>query len=129
MKKALLLVLISLFFAGLVEARDYIVEKKAGDLTVMIRIDRNPPVVGSNNLDITLKDATGREVTDANIVVDYGMSGMPGMPAMNYRTGTQLQNGKYGATVKLSMAGPWTVTLKISRQGKTATTRFTVDAR
>ncbi len=129
MKKIVWLVLVCLLFAGLAEAKDYIINKKAGDLDVTIRIDRNPPIVGNNNLEIGLKDSSGREVTDARVSVDYGMPAMPGMPAMNYRTDTKLQGGKYGAAVKFSMAGSWNVTVKINRQGKLASTKFTVDVR
>lgn len=129
MKRAMLLALITLFLAGLAEAGDYVIEKKAGDLSVTVRIDRSPPVVGSNNLEIGLKDIAGREVTDATVAVDYSMAAMPGMPAMNYKTGTRIQKGKYVTAINLSMAGPWTVTIRISRQGKTASTRFTVDVR
>lgn len=129
MKKALWLILICVLIAGLAEAKDYTINKKAGDLSVTVQIDRNPPIVGDNNLEIGLKDASGRDVTDAVVTVDYGMSAMPGMPAMNYRTNTELRSGKYKATLKLSMAGSWNVTVKINRQGKMLSTRFTVDAR
>lgn len=129
MKKVMWLVLIGLLFAGLAEAKDFIINKKAGNLDVTIRIDKNPPIVGTNNLAIGLKDVSGREVTDARVTVDYGMSGMPGMPAMNYKTDAQLRGGMYSAKLKLSMAGPWNVVIKINRQGKTVSTKFTVDAR
>jgi len=129
MKKMVWLIVIVMLFAGLAEAKDYMLNKKAGDLAVTVRIDRNPPIVGINNLEIGLKDASGREVTDALVTVDYGMAGMPGMPAMNYKANAPLRSGKYNAAMKLSMAGPWNVTVKINRQGKTVSTKFTVDAR
>jgi len=129
MKKVLWLVVIGLLFAGLAEAKEYLVNKKAGNLEATIRIDKNPPIVGTNNMEISLKDASGKEVTDARVTVEYGMPAMPGMPAMNYRTDARLQGAKYRAALTLSMAGSWNVTVKINRQGKPASAKFTVDAR
>jgi hypothetical protein len=129
MKKAIWMIMILLLVAGAAWAKDFTLTKKAGDLTVDIKIDKNPPVVGNNNMMVGIKDASGKEVTDAKVAVDYGMPAMPGMPAMNYKTYGMLHGSLYHAIMNLSMSGSWNVTVKINRQGKTVSTKFSIDAR
>ena len=92
---------------GLAFAKDYELTKKAGDYTVLITIDKNPPVTGKNNMAVGIKDGAGKDVTDATVVIDYVMPAMPGMPAMNYKAGTSLKNKRYVAEVDFSMSGSW----------------------
>lgn len=129
MKKAIWVMMIVLLVAGAAWAKDFTLTKKAGDLTADIRIDKNPPVVGNNNLSLIIKDGSGKEVKDAKVSVDYGMAAMPGMPAMNYKTSAMLHGNIYHAVMNLSMSGSWNVTVKINRQGKAVSTKFSIDAR
>jgi len=129
MKKVIWMMMVVLLMAGAVWAKDFALTKKAGDLTVDIKMDKNPPVVGNNNMMVALKDASGKDVTDAKVAVDYGMPAMPGMPAMNYKTMAMLRGNVYHAIMNLSMSGSWNVTVKINRQGKTVSTKFSIDAR
>ena len=128
MKKIAVISLILLLIAGMAYAKDYEVKKKAGDYDVTVKIDKNPPVVGDNNIEIEIKDASGKYVTDAKVKVEYSMPAMPGMPAMNYKTDTELKGNEYRAKMNLSMAGSWNVAVKISRGGKITTVKFNVDA-
>ena len=57
------------------------------------------------------------------------MPAMPGMPAMNYKTDALLQGVEYKAVMGLSMSGSWNIAVKITKAGKTATLKFTVDAK
>ena len=129
MKKTVVYALVFLLFAGIAYAKDYEVKKKAGQYDVEVKIDKNPPVVGDNTISIEIKDASGKYVTDATVKVDYGMSAMPGMPAMNYKTDTVLKGNEYKAVMSLSMSGPWNIAVKIARDGKTSSAKFSVDAR
>lgn len=128
MKQLIIVMLMVVLSGGLAVAKDYEVKKKAGDFDVEIRIDKNPPVVGDNNISVEVKE-TGRAVTDAKIVVDYSMPAMPGMPAMNYKTDAELKGNAYKAVMNLSMSGPWNIAVKITKAGKTTTAKFTVDAK
>jgi hypothetical protein len=128
MKKVVLLTLVFLLIGGIAYANEFTVQKKAGAYDLTVKIDRNPPIVGDNNMTISVKDASGRAVTDAKVAVAYMMPGMPGMPAMNYKTGATLKGGDYSAKMTLSMAGSWNVTVKVTRAGKTSMMKFTVDA-
>jgi len=128
MKKLVVFTLILLLTAGIAYAKDYEVKKKAGGYDVIVKIDKNPPVVGDNNITIDIKDAAGKNVTDAKVKVEYSMPAMPGMPAMNYKTDTKLKGYGYKAKMNLSMSGAWNVAVKITRGGKTTSVKFNVDA-
>lgn len=129
MKKILLLVVaVVLMMAGAVYAKGLEVKQKAGDYNVVVRLDKNPPVAGNNNIEIEIKDASGKPVTDAKVKVDYTMPAMPGMPAMNYKTDAGLTDATYTAKLNLSMSGGWNIAVKIARGGKTSTVKFNIDA-
>jgi hypothetical protein len=115
--------------AGVVFAKDYEVSKKAGDYNVVLKIDKNPPVAGDNNVEIMITDASGKHVTDAKVVLNYSMPAMAGMPAMNYKADAQPKGNVYTTKVNYSMAGSWNNELRIIRADKTVSTRFTVDAK
>ena len=103
--------------------------KKAGEYTALIKIDRNPPITGKNNMFIELKDGGSKAVTEAAVAVDYGMPAMPGMPAMNYKTSAAAHGNVYHAVLDFSMSGAWTVTIKITKAGKTQTVKLNVDVK
>jgi hypothetical protein len=126
MKKFVLILMVLFLTAGVAFAKDYEITKKAGDYTVQIRMDRNPPVVGANQIAIGIK-AKAADVTDATVLVDYGMAAMPGMPAMNYKAKTDLTDKKFHGKLNLSMSGPWFINVKITRAGKTQTVKLNVD--
>lgn len=128
MKKLTIITMILFLAVGIAYAKDYEVRKKAGEFEVEVKIDRNPPVVGDNNLKIEIKDTSGKYVTDAKVAVDYSMPAMPGMPAMNYKTDAELKGNEYKARMNLSMSGPWNIAVKITKGGKTSSMKFNIDA-
>ena len=103
--------------------------KKAGDYTVGLTMEKNPPVMGKNNVDVSVKDAAGAAVIDAKVVVEYSMPAMSGMPAMNYKANADLKGGTYKAVIEPSMSGSWNLAVKISRGGKTETAKYTMDVK
>jgi len=103
--------------------------KNAGEYTVGLTMEKNPPVMGKNNVDVSVKDAKGAAVIDAKVVVEYSMPAMPGMPAMNYKTNADLKGTVYRAVIEPSMSGSWNVAVKISRGGKTETAKYTMDVK
>jgi len=129
MKRLLLAVMAVLLVAGTAVAKDYEVTKKAGDYTVVVKMDRNPPITGDNNLSVAIKDAAGAEVKDAKVAVEYTMAAMPGMPAVKVKTDTELKGGEYKAKLNFSMAGGWSVAVIINRGDKKAQAKFSVDVR
>jgi predicted small secreted protein len=129
MKRITLIVCVLLLAVGLAYAKDYEMTKKAGEYTVMVTIDKNPPVTGKNNMTVGIKDGAGKDVTDAAVAIDYTMPAMPGMPAMNYKAGTSLKNKRYVAEVDFSMSGSWSIAVKITRGGKTQSVKLNVDVK
>jgi hypothetical protein len=124
-----LVVLLVVLVAGMAFAKEYKVQKKAGDYTVDIKMDKDPPVVGTNNVEIAIKDKAGKAVTDAKVLVTASMPAMPGMPAVDNKAEAKLDGGMYKAKIDLSMGGSWNMSVRITQGGKTATAKWTVDAR
>ena len=131
MKRLMVITAVMFLLAGIsmVYAKDYEMTKKAGDYTVQVTIDKNPPVTGNNNIAVGIKDKAGKDVTDAMVAIDYVMPPMPGMPAMNYKAGTSLKDKRYVAALDFSMSGPWSVVIKITRGGKTQSAKLNVDVK
>jgi hypothetical protein len=128
MKRLALIILVLFLTVGLAYAKDYEMTKKAGEYTVQVLIDKNPPVTGINKMMISIQDAKG-VVTDAMVAIDYGMPAMPGMPAMNYKTTGVLKGKSYLASINFSTAGPWSIVVKITRGGKTQSVKLNVDVK
>lgn len=129
MKRLTIIVIAIILVAGVVYAKDYEVTKKAGDFNVVIKIDKNPPVAGKNNVEIAITDASGKAVTDAKVVLNYSMPAMAGMPAMSYKADGQLKGTVYRTSTNYSMSGSWNNEIKITRADKTQSAKFTVDAK
>jgi len=110
------------------DARGIEMKKRVGDLEAGMRIDRSPPVLGDNNIEIELKDAAGKAVTDAKVLVNYYMPPMPRMAPMNYTTDAKLKGDKYKAKMNFIMSGPWIIAVKINHAGRTSTVKFNIDA-
>ena len=123
------MVLLVVLVAGIAFAKESSVQKKAGDYSVEIKMDKDPPVVGANNVEILIKDKAGKAVMDAKVLVTASMPAMPGMPAMENKADAKLDGGKYKAKIDLSMGGSWNMSVRITQGGKTATAKWTVDAR
>jgi len=129
MKRVFYVVLALLFAFGVSYAKDLEVKKKAGQYDVQIKIDKNPPIVGENAIEVEIKDPSGKYITDAKVMVKYSMPPMPGMPAMNYKTEAKLEGYEYKAKMNLSMSGAWNIVIKITKDGSTQSVKFNVDAR
>ena len=126
--KTWLIFVLALLAAGpAVYAKDLDLMGRAGEFEVHARIDKNPPILGRNHMEIEIKDSGGR-VTDATVTVNYYMPPMPRMAPMNYTTNAELKGEKYRATMDLIMAGPWIIRVLITRDGKKATAKFNIDA-
>ena len=68
---------------------------------VVLRIDKNPPVLGDNQVEVEIKDPSGKYVTDAEVLINYYMPPMPRMVPMNYKVDAKLKGEKYGAKMIL----------------------------
>ena len=129
MKKIIPLVVIMVLVVGTAWGKNYEITKKADEYTLKIEIDKNPPVVGKNNMTLTVQDPSGKNITDAQIRIEYGMAPMPGMPASNFKAQAALQGDRYGTVFEPTMAGPWNLSIKITRAAKTSTAKLTLDVK
>lgn len=90
-------------------------------LDITFRSEPTPPVTGENKLEVTVKDAAGKPVMDADVSVMFRMPAMPSMnmPEMKNRAPLKHQTaGVYRGTGNVMMAGGWEVTISVKRGGK-----------
>jgi len=111
------------------EAADYRVRKNVEGLAFDIAINRNPPVLGDNEIRIEIRDAEGHAVIDAEVLVNYYMPPMPRMAPMNYTIPAPLKGKEYRAVMDLIMAGPWNIVIRAKTQGKLLRMTFPIDVR
>jgi hypothetical protein len=123
-----MIILILFLIPGIANPKGYEVKRKAGEYETEVKIDKYPPVLGDNRIEIEIKDAGGKPITDAKVLVNYYMPPMPRMAPMNYITDAKLKGDKYKATMNFIMSGPWIIAIKISHAGKMSTAKFNVDA-
>ena len=81
----------------------------------------DPPKTGDNQLEATVKDASGKPVDDAEVTVQFFMPAMPtmNMPAM--RSEAKLSpagGGVYRGSGQVMMAGRWDATVTVTRGGQ-----------
>jgi len=99
----------------------------AGNLK--INLASKPVKLSSGNarLRVEVKDAAGAPVSDAKVEVGAEMSGMT-VPKVTARAAKD--PGVYEATVKLGMAGSWTVEVTAAQpQGGPTSSKFTLEAK
>jgi hypothetical protein len=128
MKNIFLLLFILLLAFSNVQARSLTLITRTGIYEVEITMDRNPPILGDNGIEISVKEVSGRPVTEAQVLVNYYMPPMPRMAPMNFRTVGKPKGDKYRAYMKLIMNGPWIIAVKISANGKITTAKFNIEA-
>jgi Cu(I)/Ag(I) efflux system membrane fusion protein/cobalt-zinc-cadmium efflux system membrane fusion protein len=89
--------------------------------SVEIRTDPSPPHKGSNEVLVTVRDPSGRQVNDAEVSAVFFMPAMPamGMAAMRVEAKpTPKGNGVYAATINLQSGGTWNVTVTANKSGR-----------
>ena len=119
-----------LLSTGVAFSKNLEVEKSVDDYKVQASIDKNPPVVGKNNIDVKIRNNSGDIINDAQVMVFYSMPAMPGMPAMNYHTEAKKDGSSYRTAINLSMAGPWNIQIKFKRANEAIKDiKFSIDVR
>jgi hypothetical protein len=107
-------------------AKEYQAKKKVGEWEIEIRMDRDPPILGDNNIKIEIRDGGGKRMKDAKVLVNYYMPPMPRMAPMNYRTDATLKGEQFQATMRFIMSGPWYVVVIIQRDKNNSSVKFNV---
>jgi hypothetical protein len=90
-------------------------------LDISLRPQPDPPRTGENMLEVTVRDADGKPITDADVTVTFFMPAMPtmNMPAMrNQAKLPPVGGGVYRGAGQVMMAGRWDVTVTVTRAGQ-----------
>jgi membrane fusion protein, copper/silver efflux system len=75
--------------------------------------------VGRNPVRLTVKDASGSPVTDAEVEVTLFMPQMGNMAPMTSKaTLKPMGNGEYAGTIEIEMAWSWQTTVTVKKEGK-----------
>ena len=102
-------------------------------LDITLKPQPDPPRAGENMLEVTVRDANGAPIADAEVTVTFFMPAMPtmNMPAMrNQAKLPPAGDGVYRGSGQVMMAGRWDVTVDVSRGGQRLGSRqFAVVAR
>jgi RND family efflux transporter MFP subunit len=98
-----------------------------------VRLAPDPPQGAKQNMvHVTLVDAAGKPVTDAQVRAAFQMPAMPAMNMPEMRNGTDLKwtGSDYVGPIQIMMAGGWNVTVEARRGNEVLTTvRTQINAR
>lgn len=103
------------------------------ELDITFRSQPDPPKMGDNQLEVIVKDASGKPIADGDVSVQFFMAAMPtmNMPAM--RNEVKLSpagGGVYRGVGQVMMAGRWDATVTVTRGGqRVGSKQLTVVAR
>jgi hypothetical protein len=125
--RIVLLAVLLLLTASNVSARSYEVKKEVGGYHVVLKIDKNPPVKGDNNISIEVTDAWGRCACDVDVIVNYSKPAMQWVPPYKAETRLKGKGSRFVGRLSLPMAGSWNIAVKIIKGKQHWTTNFTVD--
>jgi Cu(I)/Ag(I) efflux system membrane fusion protein len=90
-------------------------------LEITLRSQPDPPKTGENQLEVVVKDATGKPIDGAEVAVQFFMAAMPTMnmpPMRNEVKLTPAGGGVYRGTGQVMMAGRWDTTVTVTRGGQ-----------
>ena len=97
----------------------------ASQYKITFRPEPDPPKgTAQNTFHVTVVDAGGAPVTDAQVRVLLLMPAMPamGMPEMHASAELTWKGAEYSGMTILPMAGPWIATVEVSRGGQALAT-------
>jgi RND family efflux transporter MFP subunit len=90
-------------------------------LTITFHTMPDPPKAGDNQFEVTVKDASGKNIDDAQVSVQFFMAAMPtmNMPAMrSLATLSGAGAGVYRGRGQILTSGRWDTTINVTRNGQ-----------
>ena len=99
---------------------------QAPSVLFTLRTQPAPPRSGKNDFEVTVKDADGKPIADAEVSLAFYLPPMPSMKMPEVRitvTLTSAGNGIYKGSGTVGMAGDWDVTISAARKGQTLGTK------
>jgi hypothetical protein len=94
---------------------------QSGSASLTLTTKPSPLGLGQNLFEVTVKDAKGQPVTNADVGIVLLMPADPKTKHPEMKTEGKLNNvgkGTYNAVVVVTMAGDWDVTVTATRDGK-----------
>lgn len=126
MKKIFICLAILLLISVPVFAEELKLEKKAGDNTVTLKFEKNPPAIGKNKVVVEIRDASGKIVKDAKVGIK---SSMPDMASKNMFSEAAFGKNGYETTLNLPMSGVWETEVKININNQEQSVKYNVDVK
>jgi hypothetical protein len=126
-----LVVVAVLFLAGCATTSYVAMTETTVDYIVTVDFVNKPLVASENTLLVTIKDQSGKTITDATVQVAYYMTekriasrGYISMPAHGSNAAGQAKDAAYNIKLNFTMTGPWYIEVLITRDGKEQTAKF-----
>ena len=97
------------------------VSAQSGGASLTLTTKPSPLGLGQNLFEVTVRDAKGQPVTNADVGIVLLMPADPKTKHPEMKTEGKLNNvgkGTYNGIVMVTMAGEWEVTITASRDGK-----------
>ena len=97
------------------------VAAQTGVASLTLTTKPSPLGLGQNLFEVSVKDAKGHQVTNAEVSIVLLMPADPKTKHPEMRTEGKLNNigaGKYNGIAMVTMAGEWHVTVAVTRNGK-----------
>jgi hypothetical protein len=76
MKGLVMAALVFFLVGGLAIAKDFEVTKKAGDYTIVVTMNKNPPTTGDNTVTISVKDGAVKRIRPKIMTVSVILAGL-----------------------------------------------------
>ncbi|HEY0781421.1 MAG TPA: FixH family protein, partial [Thermoanaerobaculia bacterium] len=103
------------------------ISSQAGELTIAAALTPDPPRQQGNSLRLTITDAGGKPVDDAQVTVASNMAAMGSMPAMHSEAKVRHEGeGRYRADFDLPMAGTWNPEVVVRSARGSATAHYSL---
>ena len=91
-------------------------------VVVLLRTEPAPPRNGKNHFEVTVKDAAGKPIADADVSLTLVMTAMAGMESTVKLA--SVGNGAYKGSGTIAMSGDWDVTVTAARKGQPVPSRL-----
>lgn len=99
---------------------------ESGNEAILLTTNPDPLQPGPATFMIDVKDKTGKPVDNATVLFDLNMTSMN--MGTQQGSATSQGNGRYAASARMSMRGPWRVSTKVTMpDGSVVNKDFTVN--
>lgn len=94
---------------------------------VSLTTNPDPAQTGSIDLVVTVKDAQGQPITDAQVFIFTNHQDMAGMG--DEYEGVMQEDGRYTATANLGMGGRWRITVQVNQPSQRTVKDFDLEVK